>query len=185
MLRLLAVAVGLAASLACSPSCGTYVVSQTVATDYEGHDYNGTWKEVCGAQRGSTGVWDWWADGWSYLWFSPDAPGERSWMAIDLEIQVGLPLGGVVAGDVLEAELAGSAAINPGISLAYDQAALTSGTVEVLSVPAGDPCEIEDGPTYRLKWDLTFGGGAGPTYVLKGNDSVQFSTFTSDACGGW
>lgn len=182
MLRLTLVAAAITACFACVP-CGSYEVSGTLATDAEGRDYNGHWFEQCGTY-GASGTWDMMGDGFADLTFTPDAAGERSWQGIDVEIGVGFPTALLVPGTTITTDdMGGSAALNPCISCPQDGAALSAGTIEVLSGWEGtDPCEPDDGPTLRLRWDLTFGAEGGPLYALQGTDRVQFSTFTTSAC---
>lgn len=185
MLRLLLVAAAVAASLACAP-CGHITISNTLATNYEGKDYNGTWKESCGVNLGSTGVWDW-DPGWNEIWFDADAPGDRSWQGIDVGVTVGFPVARTVPGEVIEIdELYGGASINPCIDCPQDFAGLTEGTLRIVSGWTGDdPCEPDDGPIFKIAWDLVYGGGDGPTYEVRGTDAIQLSTFTTDACSSW
>ena len=167
----------------CAP-CGGYEISNTLATDYYGEDFNGHWKERCGSSDATSGMWDSFADGWSSLSFRPGASGDRDWLGLHIEIDVTLPTAGLVVGRVIEVdELGGTAALNPCISCRQDEAFLTSGTIEVVGGFDGDdPCAEEEGPVFRLRWDLVFGEDGGPLYEAYGTDQVLFSTFVSDAC---
>ncbi len=165
--------------------CGDVVVSNTTADNFEGNQYNGSWKEKCGPINGAYGNWDLFGEGTADMWFSPSARGDRFWMASDLEITLSMDLGSLVVGEVLGLdEVWGGASINPGVSLSEDPAGLTEARVEVLDGPDPDEdvCLIEDGPVYRLSWELLYGGGDGPTYELSGRDKVRFSTFLSESC---
>ena len=128
MIRLVLVAAAVGAQLACAP-CGSYVISNTAATDYEGNGYNGHWREQCGALYGATGVWDW-SGGFNEIWFSPDAAGERSWQGIDVEITLGFPVDRTKPGEEIDAaDMYGGAALNPCIDCRQDMAGLTGGTL--------------------------------------------------------
>jgi hypothetical protein len=182
MVRLALVATAIAACFACVP-CGSYEVSGTLATDAEGNEYNGHWREQCGS-FGAFGTWDLMGDGIAGITFMPDAPGERGWQGIDIEIEVGFPTTLLVPGTTLTTEdMGGGAFLTPCISCPQDGAGLTAGTIEVVSGWEGtDPCELDEGPPMRLRWDLTFGAEGGPLYELQGTDRVVFSTFTTPAC---
>jgi hypothetical protein len=184
MIRVLMVAGVLAAAAACVP-CGSYEISTTAAMSADGASFNGSWREQCGVNTGTWGTWDLLGDGVAELWFDPDAAGDRSWDSLSIEIAAGVPTSALVEGATLGLDqVGGYALLNPCVSCQQDQAALTEATIEVLSAPEEDACTIEDGPTFRLKWDLVFGDGVGPTYVVSGADQVQFSTFLSETCGG-
>jgi hypothetical protein len=185
MIRLWMVAGVLVAAAACAP-CGSYEITNTLAETPEGGTFNGHWKEQCGASYGTWGTWDLMGDGVAELWFDPDAAGDRSWDALSIEIIVGVWNTDLVEGATLGVDqLGGTALLNPCVSCPQDTASLTSGTIEVLAGPEGDPCDIEDGPTFKLRWDLVFGDGVGPTYEATGTDAVQLSTFLSEVCGGF
>lgn len=173
-------------ALAACGACGSLLIEGTTATNYEGHDYNGSWSEQCGVNWGTTGVWAW-ADGFSEIWFDPNAPGDRGWQAIDIEITVGVPTDRLVPGETIGMDaLYGGAALNPCIDCPQDGAALSAGTIEVISGFDGDdPCAEEDGPTFLLRWDLEFGTEGGPRYTMAGRDAITFSTFVSEACTAW
>jgi hypothetical protein len=175
----------LAVLTACTP-CGTYQIDQTTADNADGERYNGRWTETCGATYGTTGQWNHFGDDLAWITFSPNAPGDRGWQAIDIEITVAFPTTLLVPGTEITAEqMTGGAMINPGITLTEDLVGLTEGSIEIVSGWEGtDVCEPEDGPVFALRWDLLFGGGNGPTYELSANDKVQFSTWLSVECGG-
>lgn len=163
--------------------CGTYQVSDTTATNADGQDYNGTWRESCGATRGTWGSWNLYGDDTVEIRFAPDRNGSDTWDAIDFEITAVVPTANWEVGRTLEVgEFWGGAYINPGITLTEDVAGLTQGTLRIDSGWEGDVCEAEDGPEYRLTWDLVYGEEGGPTYVVEGSDGVQLSTFLSESC---
>ncbi len=164
--------------------CGNYEISGTTADNAEGEMYNGHWHEDCG-WAGTSGNWNLFGDGHATISFLPDAAGDRSWQSIDLVIGVSFPTELLVEDTVIDAsQMYGGAYINPGLTLVEDEAALVGGTIEVASGEAGDVC-VDDGPTFRLRWDLTYGEEGGPMYVLDGSDRVQFSSFLSEDCGGF
>lgn len=160
-------------------------ISGTEATNYEEKDYNGSWFEACGVHQGSSGVWDW-NPGYSEIWFSPSAAGSRDWMGLDIELVLGLPSATLQSGGTIPLEeLYGSAALNPCIDCRQDVAGLTAAEVEVIAGFEGDACDLEDGPELTLSWDLTWGAEGGPHYAFTGRDKILFSTFTTEACGGY
>jgi hypothetical protein len=171
--------------------CGTY----TVASGYEldGEPLDGTYKEACGAVRGSWGSWNLFGDDRAILFL------EFSDMNTALvEMEVSMPLERMVAGEVIGLpDLLGHAAINDMAGNVFAGAALEEGsTVEIVSdrSDGDDPCTMEggdtwDGPTFVLRWDLSFhsdgGGGETYDYAAVGKDTVGFDTFLSESCGGW
>jgi len=185
VVKVLVCAVGLGTVGGCLAPCGTYEISDTTALDAEGRDYNGTWREQCGAKAGTSASWDLLGDGNALVFFSPTGPGDRSWQAIDIELELVLDNSRLAPGERFEfgdGGIGGSAALNPCIDCRQDQVGLTGGYVEVLSGFEGDdPCAEEDGPTFKLEWSLEFGGD-GPSYVLAATDKVMFSTFLADSC---
>lgn len=183
-LRVALVASALLAQAACA-TCGRLETSGLTATDAEGRMYNGVWGESCGANRGTSGTWNLYGDSAAHVMFFPTAPGDRGWMAIDLNLEIAFPTSALVQDAVLT-DLAGGAFVNPGLTLSEDLASLTDGEVEVLSVSGlDDPC-ADDGPQARLSWDLTFDSGVdgGPRYEARGTDVILFSNFLSEDCPG-
>lgn len=164
--------------------CGTYEVSNTSATNNDGDDYNGTWRESCGEGRGTWGSWDLYGDDTIEIYFAPDRKGDDTWDAIDLSVSAVVPIENWEVGRTLEVgEFGGSAHINPGATLVEDPAGLTEGTLTIVSGWEGDDvCAVEDGPVFKLQWDMVYGGDDGPTYVVDGSDSVRLGTFQSESC---
>lgn len=170
----------------CWPRCGSLDISGTTATNYEGNDYNAHWFESCGANMGTAGTWNLYGDGGAYIDFFWSAPGDRDWQSIDIEMSVAFPTDLVEPGATVGLDqMGGAVALNPCIDCRQDIAGLTDGTVEILSGSGDDdPC-ADDGPVYRVQWDLVFGEEGGPHYVTSGTDKIRFSNFLSEDCGGW
>lgn len=169
--------------LACT--CGGLDISGTTMLDAHGEGYNGHWTEQCGVNTGASGNWNLFGDGGAYVTFFWGSTGDRDWQAIDIEMEVAMPLDRVRAGETIEAaDLAGSAQLNPCIDCGGDRAGVTEGRIEVIDGDDDvDPC-AGDGPAWRIDWDLTFGAVGGPLYETRGRDRVRFSNFLSASCGG-
>lgn len=165
--------------------CGQYVVENTTATSASGHPYNGSWAETCGVESGTSGNWDLIGDGQADLIFWPSDSGDRWTYASDIEIAVGLSTSLLVPGQTIGVDdfSHAGAAVNPCVDCWQDEAGLSSGEIEVLSGwEGGDPCAEDPGPAFRLRWDLAFGDGVGPTYTARGEDEVAFSVAFADPC---
>lgn len=180
MIRLWLLAGWMGSCLACA-ACGSFEISGTTATNYEGHDYNGRWSERCGMNSGTGGTWNLFGDGMANLDFRPSASGDRDWMGIDLELTAAFPTDQIADGATIT-DVVGSAAINPAISAHEDAAGLTEGTIEISGLRGMDDVCADDGPTAHVRWDLTFGAEPGPLYVVKGADRILFMNFLSADC---
>ncbi len=180
MRRLWLAAAWIGSCAACAP-CGTFVLSGTTATNYEGFDYNGVWHEQCSVNMGSSGSWNLFGDGMANLDFFPSASGDRDWMGIDLEITASFPTAQIKDGATIT-DVVGAAAINPAITAHEDAAGLTEGRIEIHGLQGTDDVCADDGPTARVTWDLTYGAEGGPLYVVKGSDRILFMNFLSADC---
>lgn len=166
--------------------CGDYVIENTAATTDDGRSYNGKWTETCSASAGTSGTWDLYGDGNAQLVFAPSGNDDNWTLARDIMMEVAFPLERLVVGETIHLEelAAGSAALNPCIDCPQDTVAVSSAEIEVLSGYDGTaPCDEDPGPAFQLRWDVTFGDGAGPTYRAQATDDVEFSVLLSESCG--
>lgn len=166
--------------------CGSYTVASGYTLD--GEPLDGTYRESCGAGRGSWGSWNLFGDGRAQLWLEFDDMNTAL-----VEMEASIPLSLMVPGEVVgHPELISHAAINDMAGNVFAGGGLVEGsTVEIVADHSGglDPCEIEDGPVYSLTWDLEWHGESGDgqdyDYAAHGSDKVRFDTFLSESCGGW